>query len=54
MILVYLGIVYLVLVALAVQWGTAYDQAVKKGYEGRKYLFMSLIPVYGYRQIILR
>jgi arabinogalactan oligomer / maltooligosaccharide transport system permease protein len=45
---IYFIIGYVLLVALAVQWGTAYDHAVKKGYEGRKYLLMSLIPVYGY------
>ena len=41
-------LIYLLLVFITVSYKTAYDHAVKKGYEGRKYILMSLIPVYGY------
>lgn len=51
MILLFLGIAYLAVVLIAVHWGTAYDHAVKKGYEGRKYILISLIPIYGYQYI---
>ena len=43
----YLAIYFLIL-ALLVSQGTVYDYAVKKGYEGSKYRWISLIPVYGF------
>ena len=48
MLLIYLLIAYIAIVIIAVLWGTAYDHAVKKGYEGRKYLLRCLVPIYGY------
>ena len=46
--LLYIVIGYLVVLALLVNMGTVYDYAVKKGYEGLKVRWISLIPVYGY------
>ena len=48
MLLIYLLIAYIAIVIIAVLWGTAYDHAVKKGYEGRKHLLRCLVPIYGY------
>ncbi len=45
---IYIILIYLMFVFVGVSFGTAYDHAVKKGYEGRKYLLMSLIPIFGY------
>ena len=48
MTLLYLALAYLFLLVLFVNYGTVYDYAIKKGYEGLKYRIISFVPVYGY------
>jgi len=48
MTLLYLGLAYLSLLVIAVNYGSVYDYAIKKGYEGFKYRLISLIPIIGY------
>lgn len=39
---------YFIILILFVNQGTVYDYATKKGYEGPKYRWISVIPIYGY------
>ncbi len=43
--------IYIVSVVLTVNWATVYDLAKKKGYDGRHYRRVSMIPFYGYQKI---
>ncbi len=42
---------YVVSVVLTVNWGTVYDLAQKKGYDGKTYRRISMIPFYGYMKV---
>lgn len=48
MTLLYLALAYFFLLAILVNYGTVYDYAIKKGYEGFKYRLIALVPVFGY------
>lgn len=50
MIWIILGL-YVISVVLTVNWATVYDLASKKGYDGKKYRRIAIIPVYGYLKI---
>ncbi len=48
MTLLYLALAYLFLLVIFVNYGSVYDYAIKKGYEGFKYKLISFVPIFGY------